>query len=87
MALGDMEHDRAGLEQGEIALLIGRNLPERMQRKMGGLLHRRERHQADVVGLAHFLERPANAHVARLPLAAVGRVFEGCDGGHLAAPG
>jgi predicted 3-demethylubiquinone-9 3-methyltransferase (glyoxalase superfamily) len=50
MAFGDMEHDRARLEQGEIAVLIGRNLPERMQRKMGGVLHRRERHEADVEG-------------------------------------
>jgi hypothetical protein len=31
-----------------------------------------ERDQADVVGLAHFFERPANAHVAREALAAVG---------------
>jgi hypothetical protein len=28
MALRDMEHDRPRLEQGEIAFLIGRNLPE-----------------------------------------------------------
>ena len=32
MALGDMEHDRSCLEQGEIAFLIGRNLAERMKR-------------------------------------------------------
>jgi hypothetical protein len=34
MALGDMEHDRACLEQGEITFLIGRNLAERMKRLM-----------------------------------------------------
>ena len=28
MALGDMEHDRAGLEDGKTAFLIGRNLTE-----------------------------------------------------------
>jgi len=30
MVRGDMEDDRSCLEQGEIAFLIGRNLPERM---------------------------------------------------------
>ena len=39
MALGDMEDDRARFEQDEIAFLIGRNLPERMEREMRGLLH------------------------------------------------
>ena len=38
MALRDVEHDRARLEQAEIALFVGRNLPERMQRQMGGML-------------------------------------------------
>jgi hypothetical protein len=32
MALGEMEDDRPCLEQSEIALLISRNLSERMQR-------------------------------------------------------
>ena len=50
---------------------------------MRGLLHRGERKQANVVGLAHFLERPAHAHVARQSPAAIGRAFEGGDGdGH-----
>ena len=40
MALRDMKHDRPGLEQREIAFLIGRNLPERMERQMRGFLHR-----------------------------------------------
>jgi hypothetical protein len=39
MALRDVEDDRPRLEQGEIAFLIGRNLPKRMQLKMRGLLH------------------------------------------------
>jgi hypothetical protein len=34
MVLGDMEDDRACLEQGEIAFLIGRNLAERMKCQM-----------------------------------------------------
>src|SRR5690606_17418750 len=58
MALRDMEHDRPRLEQGEIAFLIGRNLSERMKRAMRGFLHRTEREKANLVGLAHFLERP-----------------------------
>ena len=85
---GDMEHDRPRLEQGEIAFFIGRDLPERMQRQMRGLLHLFERNQANVVGLAHFFERPANAHVPRQSLAAIGRAFKGGDGGgHWKAPG
>ena len=41
---------------------------------MRGLLHLRERNQAHVVGLAHFLERPAHAHVARQPPAPSGEL-------------
>src|SRR5207249_4718118 len=86
-ALGDMKHDRPRLEQSEIAVLIGRNLPERMQRTMRGLFHRAERDKADVVRLAHFLQRPADRHVTRQPPAAVGRACEGGDGGdHQMAP-
>jgi hypothetical protein len=43
MALGDVENDRPRLEQHQIAVLIGRDLPERMDRPMGGLFHRGER--------------------------------------------
>src|ERR1700704_4967819 len=68
MALRDMEHDRPRLEQSEIAFLIGRNLPERMKRAMRAFLHLAERNQTNVVGLADFFERPANAHVACLSL-------------------
>ncbi len=87
IALRDMEHDRAQLEQSEIALFIGRNLPERMKRTMRGFLHLAERNKTNVIRLAHFFERPANTHVARLPLAAIGRPCKGCDGrGHRKAP-
>jgi hypothetical protein len=72
MALGDMEDDRPGLEQGEIAFLVGRNLAERMKRQMRGFLHRAERNKANLVGLAHFFKRPANARIARQSLAAIG---------------
>ena len=83
MALGDVEHDRAGLEQGEIAFLIGRNLAERMKRQMRGFLHRTKRNQPNLVRLAHFFERPANARVTRQSLAAIGRPFKGGNGdGH-----
>jgi hypothetical protein len=88
MALRDMERDRSRLEQGEIAFLIGRNLPERMKRIMRGFLHLAERNKTNAVRLAHFFERPTNTHVACLSLAAVGRPFKGCDGGsHWKAPG
>ena len=72
MALGDVEHDRPCLEQGEIAFLVGRNLPERMKRQMRSFLHRTERNRADLVGKADFFERPANARITRQPLSAIG---------------
>src|ERR1700738_2566575 len=88
MALRDMQHDRPRLEQGEIAFFIGRNLPERMKRSMRGFLHRTERNQTNLVRLAHFFKRPANAHVTRQSLAAIGRPFKGGNGGgHSKGPG
>ena len=88
MALCDMEHDRPRLEQGKIAFFIGRNLPERMKRSMRGFLHRTERNKTNLVRLAHFFKRPANAHVTRQSLAAIGRPFKGGNGGgHWKAPG
>src|ERR1700677_1227248 len=88
MALRDMEHDRPRLEQGEIAFFIGRDLPERMKRPMRWFLHLSERNKTNVVWLAHFFKRPASAHVAREPPAAIGRPFKGGNGGgHWKAPG
>src|SRR5258707_12183903 len=81
MELCDMEHDRPRLEQGKIAFFIGRNLPERMKCSMRGFLRRTERNKTNLVRLAHFFKRPANAHVTRQSLAAIGRPFEGGTGG------
>ena len=67
-----MEHDRPCLEQGEIAFLIGRNLAERMKRPMRRFLHRTERNKTNLVGLADFFKRPANAHIARQSPATIG---------------
>ena len=72
MALGDMEHDGAGLEEGEIIFLVGRDLAERMNRPVRGFLHRAKRNETNLVGLAHLFKRPANAHVTRQSLAAIG---------------
>ena len=72
MALGDVEDDRPCLEQGEIAFLVGRNLAERMKRQMRGFLHRTKRNKPNLVRLAHFFKRPANARITRQPLAAIG---------------
>ena len=72
MALGDVEYDRPCLEQGEVAFLIGRNLAERMKGLMRGFLHRTERNKANLVRLAHFFKRPANARIARQSPAAIG---------------
>src|SRR3984893_13733509 len=88
MALRDMEHDRPRLEQGEIAFFIGWHLPERMERTMRRFLHLSERKKTNLVRLAHFFKRPANAHVTRQSLAAIGRPFKGGNGGgHWKAPG
>ena len=72
MALGDMEDDRPRLEQGETAFLVGRNLAERMKRQMRRRLHRTKRNKANLVRLADFFQRPANARIARQALAAIG---------------
>ena len=79
MVLGDVEDDRACLEQGKVAFLIGRNQPERMQAQMRGFHLRTERDKANLVGLAHLLQRPANARIARQALAAIGRPLKGGD--------
>ena len=68
IALADMEDDRPRLEQGEIAFLIGRNLAERMKRQMREFLHRPKRNEAHLIGLAHFLKRPANRVSRASPL-------------------
>jgi hypothetical protein len=39
---------------------------------MRGLLHRTKRNKPNLVRLAHFFERPANARIARESLAAIG---------------
>ena len=70
--LRDVEHDGSRIEQGEIALFIGRNLPERMNREMRRFLHRAERNQTHLVRLAHFFQRPAHARIASEAFAAVG---------------
>jgi hypothetical protein len=58
-----------------------------MKCKMCGLVHRTEGKQAKVVGLVHFFERPANAHVTRQSPAASGGPFKGSDGdGHRKGP-
>jgi hypothetical protein len=88
MVLCDVEHDRPRLEQNEITFLISRNLPERMKRPVCGFLHLGERNEPNVIWLAGFFQRPANAHVARQSLAAIGRPLKrGNNRGHWKAPG
>src|SRR5258708_6031626 len=88
MALRDMEHDCPRFEQCEIAFFIGWHLRERMERTMRGFLHLSERKKTNLVRLAYFFKRPANAHVTRQSLAPIGRPFKGGNGGgHWKAPG
>ena len=87
--IGDVEDDRSGFEQDEIALFIGRDLAERMAGEVRWLLHCGKGQQADLVGLPHLLERPAYPRVAGKALSPIGRAFEGGDGdrhGEVSAP-
>src|SRR5690606_13635771 len=59
-----MEHDRAALEQRNIAFFVGRDLSEGLTRQMRRLLHLPERNELDPIWLIHFLQRPAHRHVA-----------------------
>jgi hypothetical protein len=52
-----------------------------MKRSMRGFLHFTERKKTNAVSLANFFKRPANAHVTRQSPAAIGRPFEGGNGG------
>ena|SRR5437868_1225202 len=81
MAFCEMEHDRPGFEQREIAVLISRNLPEGMERAVGRFLHRRERNKADVIRLADLFQGPPNAHVSCQSAAAIRRTLKGGNGG------
>src|SRR3546814_11736303 len=60
MTLGDMEHDRPRLEQGEIAFFNGRNLPERLQRAMRTFLHTGERKKTHVRRWLPFINHQRN---------------------------
>ncbi len=64
MVLGDVQDDRACLEQGKIAFLIGRDQAERMKAQMRGFLLRAQRDKAHLITLPHLFKRPANARVA-----------------------
>src|SRR3569833_1209740 len=81
MALRDVEYDRPRLEEGEIAFFIGGDLTERMKPTMGRFPHLIERDQSNLVRLAHFLKCPANGHIARQSLAAIGGALKSGDGG------
>lgn len=81
MLFGQMQDDGAGFEQGPVALLPGRNLPERIACQVYGLLHLGEGEQLYVIGYRQFLQCPAHAHVTGQALAAVGGGGEGGEDG------
>jgi len=85
--LRQVQHDGARFEQRQLALLVGRDLPEGMQRAVRRRLHLGEGDQPHVVRLADFFQRPAHAHVARQAAAAVGRPGKGGEGGDRHATG
>src|SRR5262249_2059661 len=77
MTVGDVEHDRPRLEQGEITFLIGRDLPKWLEREMRAFLHRTERDKANLIRLTYFFKRPANARIPRQAPAAIWGPFKG----------
>jgi hypothetical protein len=81
MALGNMEHDGARLEQRKIGFFISWNFPEGMKRSMRRLLHFTERKKTNLVTLTNFFKRPPNDHVTRQSPATIRRPPEGGDGG------
>ena len=72
MTLGEVEDDRAGLEQLDTSVLERRNLAERLEPQVRGLLRRLEPDRPDLVRLSDLFEGPADAGIAGEPLAAVG---------------
>jgi hypothetical protein len=67
MVRGDVKNDGAGLEQRQLAFLVGRDLAKRVEMQMRRLLHRSKRHGPYFVGQTGF-QRPPYARVARSPL-------------------
>jgi len=59
-AIGILSPDFSRISRSKIALFIGRNLSERMQRQMRGLLHRLEGNEPNFVRLPDFLRRPTH---------------------------
>src|SRR5262249_22675776 len=86
MALRDMQHNRSRFEESEIAFFIGWNLSERMKRQIRGFLHLFECQKTNVVSLAHFFERPTNAHVPRQSPATIGRLLKAVMVGFIGPP-
>jgi hypothetical protein len=72
IARAHVEHDGPGFEQDESVFLVSRNLTERMKREVLRSLQRWKCNEAHFIGLACFLQRPANAGIAREAPAAIG---------------
>ena len=85
-AIGDVQDDRARLEQRQVAVLEHRHLAERLQGAVGGGLLVVEADQAHFVRQAGLLERPADAQVAHQALRERRHPAEGGDADHGCCP-
>jgi hypothetical protein len=71
ITLPDVQNDRAGLEQFDLAVLPGRNLAERTETPMLRRFEIGEGQQTDIIGLSDLFQRPPDTEVARQGPAAV----------------
>jgi hypothetical protein len=79
----DMQRDRAGFEDFDVGVRIGRQLSERLQTAVRWALHMLQVDDVDSVMLAGFFERPARPHIANIAARELGDPFEGGNrGGH-----
>jgi hypothetical protein len=76
-----VQHDRPGLEQHQIALVIDGDLAKRVELEVLWLVQAAERGKAHVVRLADLFQRPAHPEVARETLPLIRRLEEPRENG------
>ena len=79
VAQAEVDQDRAAFEQLDLVVAIGRHLAERLLVEIVGRARVHRVEQADPIGPADLLERPADAQVADQPGGEVGHPAEGGD--------
>jgi hypothetical protein len=80
--LADVEHDRPGFEEREVAVLKNRHLSEGLQGAVVRFVLVAQRQKARLVGDARLLQGPARAQIAHLAVGELWNPFESGDGDH-----